>query len=114
MADLPMSTGLLWLVIVAMGVGTYVLRVSFIVLFGRFETVPPRVENALRFVPPAVLAALVVPGLVSLDGSFAVQFDPAQLLAGVLAGVVAWRTESMLATIGVGMGALWLLGLVLH
>ena len=29
------------------------------------------------------------------------------VLAGIVAGVVAWRTDNMMATIGVGMGVLW-------
>lgn len=100
---------LLWAVIVAIAGGTYALRVSFIHLFGRVEAVPPRASRALALVPPAVLAALVVPRLLVADGGLALDPSNLQLVAGAAAGVVAWRTESMLATVGAGMAALWLL-----
>lgn len=98
---------LVWLVIVAAGVGTFALRASFVVLFRRVEAVPPRVEGALRYVPPAVLTALVVPAVVVVDGSIAVTPGNERLLAAAVAALVAWRTERVLPTLGVGMAALW-------
>ena len=61
----------------------------------------------LRFIPGAVLATLVVPALVYTDGSLALTVGNEKLLAGALAAIVAWRTENVLATIAVGMIALW-------
>lgn len=93
-------------VIAVVGVLTYAIRLSFVALFGRLADVPPTLERALRYVPPAVLAALVLPALVSVQpatGTVAVD----RLGAGLLAAVVAWRTENVLATMTVGMGALW-------
>jgi branched-subunit amino acid transport protein len=103
------GAGTLWLVILAAGVGTYAIRVSFIALFGRLDEVPDGVERALRFVPAAVLAALVVPQFVYTDGTLALSLDNLQLFAGAFAVAVAWRTENILATLVAGMGALWLL-----
>ncbi|MFB6204929.1 MAG: AzlD domain-containing protein [Haloglomus sp.] len=105
-----MSPGLppgprVWLVILAAGVGTFLFRASFLFLFERFGGVPPRLERALRYVPAAVLAALVVPALVAPDGT-PVLLGNDRLLAGALAALVAWRTESVLATIAVGLVAL--------
>ena len=104
----PFSDALVWVVILGASVGTFAIRLSFIVLFGRFD-VPPRLEQALRFVPAAVLTALVAPRLVYLDGALALGLGNERLLAGALAAVVAWRAESMLWTIIVGMVALWTL-----
>lgn len=106
----------IWLAIVAAGLCTYALRLSFILLLGRVDTVPPRLVGILRYVPAAVLAALVAPAILSLSAtsapaqlpSFALQFETPKLVAGTVAAVVAWRTESVLATIGVGMAVLWL------
>lgn len=95
-----------WLVIAAAGIGTFCIRFSFIYLFERLSDVPESVERALRFVPAAVLAALVVPAVVVVDGAVAVSPGNDRLLAGAVAAVVAWRTESILATIAVGMAAL--------
>lgn len=104
----------IWLIVVAAGVGTFALRLSFILLFGRIDAVPPRVVGVLRFVPAAVLAALVVPAIVavSADPTLGLRYDPAKVVAGSVAAVVAWRSESVLATIGVGMATLWALELL--
>jgi branched-subunit amino acid transport protein len=96
----------LWAAVVAIGVGTFIFRFSFLFLFEYLSEVPDGIEAALRYVPPAVLAALVVPAVVVVDGSAAVSPGNERLLAGVVAAAVAWRTESILWTILVGMAAL--------
>lgn len=103
-ADLPLTT--VWAVLLGGAIGTFLLRVSFVeALAGR--EIPRRVERALAFVPPAVLAALVLPKLLLVDGSMAVSLSNHRLLAGIVAAGVAYRTEDMLWTVGVGMGVLW-------
>jgi branched-subunit amino acid transport protein len=97
-----------WAVIVAVGVATFLIRLSFIYLFGRIDTVPPRVTRALRYVPAAVLAALVVPAVVAVEPTVAGTLTADRFLAGTVAAVVAWRTEDVTATIVVGLVALWL------
>ena len=106
------ATGV-WTVIILVGVGTFLIRLSFFVLFEYLETVPEGLERALRFVPAAVLAALVAPAVVVVDGSPAISLANGRLLAAGLAVVVAWRTESVLATIVAGIATLIGLGFVL-
>ncbi|WP_255191482.1 AzlD domain-containing protein [Natronobeatus ordinarius] len=103
----------IWAVIVAVGVATYLIRLSFIHLFGRINEVPPRVKLFLKFVPAAVLAALVAPQLISIGPTVQETLVDERLLAGVVAGVVAWWTEDILATIVAGMVALWTLQFLL-
>jgi len=99
-----------WPVVLAIGVGTFLIRFSFLFLFERLGDVPDRLERALRFVPAAVLSALVVPAVVALSLDPAgLAFEPAKVVAAAVAAVVAWRTESVLATIAVGMATLWTL-----
>lgn len=105
MADYGAAT--LWLVILAAGAGTFAFRASFIALFGRLDDVPEGAERALRFVPAAVLSALVAPDLLLADGGVSVA-NP-RLAAGALATAVAWRTEDIAATLVTGMVSLWLL-----
>lgn len=99
----------IWAIFVAAAIATYALRLSFILLLDQVEEVPPRVIGLLRFVPAAVLAALVVPAIIVLtvDPTVGIDIDPAKGAAGVIAALVAWRTENVLATIGIGMIALW-------
>ncbi len=107
------DTSTIWLIFIVAGIGTFFLRLSFIFLMGRLSEVPPNVERVLRFVPPAVLAALVVPAIVYVDSSLAIEAGNEKLFAGTLAAVVAWRTRNMLATIAIGMLALWSLQAIL-
>ena len=95
----------LWGVIVVIGVATYLIRLSFIGLFGYLDEVPPAVERALRYVPAAVLAALVLPSFITLGGGAGLAAD--RLVGGTLAAAVAWRTGSVFATMAAGMGGLW-------
>jgi branched-subunit amino acid transport protein len=95
-----------WTVIGLVAVGTYLLRVSFVEALADRD-IPPRVEAALRFVPAAVLAGLVLPKLLLVDGGLVVSPDNHRLLAGIAAAVAAFYTEDMFATVAVGMGALW-------
>ena len=107
-----MSPTRIWVAILAIGIATYAFRLSFIHLFGRIDEVPSRVSRVLRFVPPAVLAALVVPDLLTIRPTLAATLVDDRLIAGAVAAVVAWRTENVFATIAVGMTALWLLRFV--
>jgi branched-subunit amino acid transport protein len=97
----------IWAVIVAIGVATFAFRFSFIHLFGHVEAVPPRVEAALRYVPPAVLAALAVPAVLQFEPTLVATLADGRLPAGLVAAAVAWRTESVGATVAVGMVTLW-------
>lgn len=95
-----------WITVVVAGLGTYLIRGSFIWLHGRW-VVPPLVARALRFVPPAVLAALIAPAVVAPRGIVEALPPAPELLAALAAAVVAWRTRSIAATIAVGLPVLW-------
>lgn len=96
----------IWGLIAVIGALTFLIRLSFIALFGYLDEIPPRIAHGLRFVPAAVLAALVFPSFITLDpGAGGIAVD--KLAAGLVAGGVAWRTENVLMTIGAGMATLW-------
>ncbi|MDZ7749663.1 MAG: AzlD domain-containing protein [Halofilum sp. (in: g-proteobacteria)] len=103
-----MSDTTIWLLIVGVAAGTYLIRASFIQAW-QWISVPPALARALRYVPPAVFAALVLPALVVADGGIDLSPDNPRLVAGLAAAVVAWYSRNVLLTIGVGMGGLWLL-----
>lgn len=101
----------IWGVIAAIGLLTYAIRVSFIALFGYVDEIPSTLERVLRYVPPAVLGALVIPAFVTIDpGAGGLEAD--KLVAGVAATGVAWWRKSVLATMVAGMGTLWLVRFV--
>lgn len=98
-----------WLVVAGVAVGTYALRSSFLLTVDRVGELPAGARRVLPFVPVAVLAALLAPDLFVVDGALAVGPDNPRLVAGAVAFVVAWYTENLLATVGVGMVVLWAL-----
>ena len=99
---------ILWLTMVAAGLVTYGIRLSFILLFGKVE-MPEIIRRALRFVPPAVLTAIIFPELLLPGGTLSISPYNPRLLAGLLAALVAWRTKNVVLTIVVGMAALYLI-----
>lgn len=100
---------LVWAAVVAIAVGTWLFRTSFVFLFGYIDEVPPWADRTLRFIPAAVIAAIIGPRLLVVDGSLAVDPGNERLLAGAAAFVVAWYTEDIFATIVAGMVVLWAL-----
>lgn len=97
----------IWAAIALIGICTFAIRVSFIYLFGRIDSVPARVRHVLRYVPAAVLAALVVPSVIAVEPTAAETLLDDRVIAGAVAAAVAWRTEDVLFTIVAGMGTLW-------
>lgn len=106
-----MST--IWLAMIGLGILTFLTRFSFIALLERWQA-PPLVQRALRFVPIAVLTAIIIPDLVLHDGTLNIQPANPRLLAGLVAVFVAWKTKNVIWTIVAGMTVFWLLQLVFH
>ena len=98
----------IWLAIIGMGIINYALRLGPILLMERIE-IGGTARQALRFVPAAVLSAIIFPELLMPGGTLDISLGNERLLAGLLAAVVAWRTKNVLWTIAMGMAALWLL-----
>lgn len=96
--------------IVIIGLGTYLTRLSFIAAVGDRE-MPEWTLVPLRYIAPAVLAAIVAPAVLIIDdGSIALApaVNP-RFLAAVVAALVAWRFRNVIAVIVSGMGTLWIL-----
>jgi len=102
----------IWIVLLLGGAITFAMRFSFIYLFGRTE-IPDSLRRALRYVPPAVLSAIVFPELLMHSGRLDVSLGNDRALAGAFAVLVALVTRNMLATIAAGMAALILIQLVM-
>jgi branched-subunit amino acid transport protein len=103
-----MSAGELWLVILSGMLITYFSRLSFIA-FDLDQYLPPIFRRGLRFVPIAVLAAIIGPELTLNAGRLDLTPDNHRLLAGLAAALIAWRTRNIWLTILVGIFVLWLL-----
>ena len=87
-----------------MALVTYFTRYAMIAALGR--EVDPLLRRWLRYVPPAVLAALVVPAALAPQGNLEIGLRAWAVLVGA---VIAWRTRSVLWTILGGLATFWLL-----
>ena len=92
----------IWLVMLFGGIITFLIRFSFIYLFGRLH-VSERLRKAFHYVPPAVLSALIFPELFLHNKELDISLDNQRLLAGVIAVIVAYLTKNTLVTILAGM-----------
>ncbi len=95
----------IWVLMIVAGLLTFGTRLSFILLLHRLK-VPGWFMRALRFVPMAVLSAIILPQLVTRNSSLDLSLRNPQLYAGALAILVAWRTKNVLLTILTGMASL--------
>jgi branched-subunit amino acid transport protein len=106
-----MSDLTLWGIVLGGMLVTYAQRISFIALVPS-DWLPPTLHRGLRFVPPAVLAALITPEILRPDGPLDLSIHNPRFLAGCVAALVAWRFRNAWLTIAAGMLALWLLSLM--
>ena len=95
------------LIFFGMALVTFFTRFTMIALIGHGE-LPPRLLRWLYYVPPAVLAALILPAVIAPQGKLVLGLPVWALLAGV---VVAWRTRNVFLTILAGLVVFWLLKL---
>ena len=96
----------LWSVVVIVGALNYLSRLSFIAFFAK-RAMPPVLARALKYVPAAMLTALVLPMIVSAPSLHSIATP--RVIAALFAGGIAFVTRNTLATVAAGMGALWLL-----
>lgn len=100
------------LLILGMFVVTFGVRYLPLAFSGRMKF-PQSLERALRFVPVAVLTALIVPMVLLPDNEWALTPTNPYLIASLVAiGVAAWRRNLML-TIVVGLIVFFLMRITL-
>ena len=90
------------LIIAGMAIATFTLRY---IMLGMSHTITlsPAMLNALRYVPPVVLTAIVVPEVLLNDGSLSITYLNARLVGTIAACIVGSFTQNLLLTIVLGM-----------
>lgn len=86
---------------------TFLERYPMLALAGRLR-LPEPVARALKYVPPAVLAAIIVPDILLRQDQLTLSMHNAPLIASLAGLAVIWRTHNLLATIVTGMATLLL------
>jgi branched-subunit amino acid transport protein len=93
----------IWVVIGALALSTLLTR-SGLALLGHRVSIPPRVQQMLRFAPACALAAIVVPDIVfGSQHQLNIGLSNPRLVAGMLALGFYLLRRNMLQTIAFGM-----------
>lgn len=100
-----------WIVVIAVGAGTYLFRISMLVLAAR-RGLPPVLERATRFAVPTAFAALAATALAHSATSTAAALPQT---AAVAAGAIAVRRSGNPRTaLLIGLPTLWILSAVVR
>lgn len=91
-----------FLLIFGMALVTFAVRYPVLAILGRVS-LPDRMMRALRYVPTAVLSAIIIPGLIAPTGAIELTLTNAYLVAGIFSIAVAAFTRKLLPTIIAGM-----------
>jgi branched-subunit amino acid transport protein len=90
------------LLIAGMALVTFLIRYPALAIFGRVA-LPDALIRALRYVPVAVLTAIIAPMMLIPDETLDLSFSNAFLIGGIASTLIAWRTKNLLLTIVLGM-----------
>jgi len=86
---------------------TFTIRYSMFALAGRVEFSEP-LRQALAYVPPAVLTAIIVPAVLMPTGpGINLSLSNPYLVGSLVANAVSWLGKNLLLTIVLGMLAFW-------
>lgn len=107
-----MTDSYIWAAIIALGIGSYLIRFSFLGLIGG-KDLPEWVLRHLRYTAVAVLPGLVAP-LVLWPAATGGTVDPARLSAALVTFGVGLMTRNAIAAMlcggGTLLGMVWALG----
>ncbi|MGX9356997.1 AzlD domain-containing protein [Roseobacteraceae bacterium S113] len=95
----------LWVIIVGLAIGSFVLRFSFLGLIGD-RALPPWVLRHLRYTAVAVIPGLVAP-LVVWPAATNGTPDPARMAAAAVTLIVGLWTRNVILAIGAGAATLY-------
>lgn len=105
------STLEIWIIILALGIGTFVVRFSFLGILGD-RALPAWLLRHLRYTAVGILPAMVTP-LVLWPQATGGQMETSRIAAAVLALAVGLWTKNAIWAIAVGMATLWGFGWLL-
>lgn len=105
------GTAELWTVIIALGLGSFLIRLSFLGLVGS-RNLPAWLLRHLRYTAVAVIPALVAP-VVVWPAATGGETDPTRFAAALATLAVGYVTKNVIAAMAVGAAILIGLGLLL-
>ncbi len=97
-----------FIMILGMTAVTFIPRYFPLAVLSKFE-IPEIIVEWLRFIPPAILAALLFPGILILDGKIVLTQQNIFLIASLPTLLVAIYKKNIFLTVLVGMAVVLLL-----
>jgi len=95
-----------FILISGMALVTFATRYPVIAVLSKVP-LPDPVFRALRYVPPAVLTAIILPAVLLQDSEMTLTYLNSSLVASLAAVIISWRTKNLLLTIVLGMLVFW-------
>ena len=100
---------MIWLIMICSGIFTFGTRFVMLTLWVA-HGLPRWLNDALAFVPIAVLTAILVPAvIVDPTTQQIIVFENNRFFAAVVATIIALLTRNVVATICSGLAALWMM-----
>ncbi len=96
-----------FILIAGMALATMATRIP-VLWWLSLHPLSPAIARALKYVPLAVLSAIIAPIVLLNEGSLSLQMNNASLVASMVAILVSWRTRNLLLTIVIGLIALFI------
>lgn len=104
---MPVDPLLYWIVVPALGLGTYAIRFSFLGILGN-RPLPQSLRRALRYTAVAILPGLVAPAVLWPPATGG-EVDPPRLAAALVTLLVGIVTRSVIGAILAGGATLYAL-----
>ncbi|OIQ20042.1 MAG: hypothetical protein BM556_06020 [Bacteriovorax sp. MedPE-SWde] len=95
-----------WLVVIFLGLGTFLIRYSFFYLSDKVK-ISERAKRSLTFIPCAIFPALLAPMVFFHEGSNAVLLNKERLVAFLIATYICYKSKNILVTIISGLAILY-------
>lgn len=98
----------MWAIILTLGLGTFLIRFSFLGLLGG-RRLSPWLLRHLRYTAVAILPAMVTP-LILWPGATGGTVDPIRIASAAVALAVGYVFKAPIGAVVAGMGSFWILG----
>lgn len=99
------------LIIIGMSIVTHIPRIMPLVVLSKLN-LPPLLLCWLKYIPVAVLSALLAPAILMPEGKLAIGLDNKYLIASLPCFIISIKTKNLFLTVVTGIITMMLLQLI--
>lgn len=99
---------MIYIMIFGAAIFTYIPRAVPLVYLAN-KNIPEGLKEWMKFIPPAIFAALIIPDIVTEGGSLYLSIDNPKLVSAIIVFIVAIRKKSLGISILVGVISIYFL-----